>query len=197
MARTTPSAPIAELDPLTRRVLKVCDGVGQFIEYWGFKAVYGRIWTLLALHGGAMSQSEIARTLHVSRSLVSSAVSEMIDYGLLRPVGDHRNAPYEAVLDVWPTITDVLRAREWMLLEGARQSLEAALDEAEATLAQGRTPTFEPGRIRLLLSMTELAQAALRLLISVRMPRGAEKFGGWINKAMSFTRKMQALRPAS
>jgi DNA-binding transcriptional regulator GbsR (MarR family) len=187
--------PPAENDALTRRVLKVCDGVGQFIEYWGFKAIHGRIWTLLALHAEPMSQSDIARTLHVSRSLVSTAVAELVEYGVLRAVGEHRNAPYKAVLDVWPTITDVLRAREWMLLESTRQSLEAAREEAEDAEARGEQPRFDPSRIRLLLGMTELAQTMLRMLISLRTPRGTEKFSRWLQAAMGFAKKMQRLRP--
>ncbi len=186
--------PPADVDPLTRRVLKVCDGVGAFIEYWGFKAIHGRIWTMLALKGVPASQSDIARTLQVSRSLVSTAVSELVDYGLVRPVGDHRNAPYEAVLDVWPTISDVLREREWMLLEGVRQSLEAARDTPSAP---GDPDGWDADRVQLLLTMTELAQAVLRLLIRLRLPRGADRVSGWLTRALGLAQKMGRSRLAS
>jgi DNA-binding transcriptional regulator GbsR (MarR family) len=183
-------------DALLRRVLRVADAVGAFIEYWGFKAIHGRIWAVLALHGAPMPQSEVARLLGVSRSLVSTAMSELADYGLVRPVDDHRNAPYEAVLDVWPTISEVLREREWMLLESVRQSLEAARDEAEQLRARGEVPTFDPARIVLLLNMTELAQTVLRLLISLKLPRGAEKVSGWLVRAMGMAQKLARPRLA-
>ena len=34
---------------INRRVMEVCDSIGDFIEYWGFKAIHGRVWALLAL----------------------------------------------------------------------------------------------------------------------------------------------------
>ena len=43
--------------------------------------------------------------LGVSRSLVSLAISELTDYGLVRATSEARNAPWEATWDVWPTIT--------------------------------------------------------------------------------------------
>lgn len=190
-------AETAPVDPLNRRVLRVADAVGAFIEYWGFKAIHGRIWTVLALHGAPLPQTEVARLLGVSRSLVSTAISELVDFGLVRPINDHRNAPYEAVLDVWPTISDVLREREWMLLETIRQSLEGARDEAEAARGRGEVPGYDPERIKLLLSMTELAQMVLRMLISLKLPRGAEKVSGWLVRAMGMAQKLGRLRAAS
>lgn len=184
--------PPADLDPLTRRVLRACDGVGAFIEYWGFKAIHGRVWTLLALAGRPMPQSELARTLGVSRSLMSGAVHELTEFGLVRPVGEHRNAPYEAVLDVWPTISDVLREREWMLLEGVRQALGGARDAAR----EAPEPRWDPERIQLLLTMTELAQAVLRMLIRLRLPRGADRVSGWLTRALGLAQKMGRMRMA-
>ena len=84
-----------------RRLLHVCETAGAFIEYWGFKSIHGRVWTLLALSKEPISQVEVARILTVSRALVSQAMAELVSYGLVRPKGDHRNAPYEAVMDIW------------------------------------------------------------------------------------------------
>ncbi len=169
--------------PLERSVARVCDEAGRFIEYWGFKAIHGRIWTLLALHRRPLSQSEISQLLGVSRSLVSGAVSELVGYGLAKSVGSHRNAPYEAVMDVWPTISDVLRSREWMLLEGARVALDGAIEEAQYARDTGQATRWDIDRMLMLLSMTEMAQGLLKLLISIRAPRAAERFGGWLKGA--------------
>src|SRR4051812_41709734 len=65
----TTAAPPPGRDPLTTRIGQVCDAVGAFIEYWGFKAIHGRIWALLALRNGPLAQAEIAKTLGVSRAL--------------------------------------------------------------------------------------------------------------------------------
>ena len=123
------ASPAPGTDRLGAKVRHVCEAVGDFIAYWGFKAIHGRIWTLLALRREPMSQVEVADFLQVSRSLVSGAMSELVEHGLVRPLSEHRNAPYEAVVDIWPTISDVLRDREWMLIEAARLALEGAVEE--------------------------------------------------------------------
>jgi DNA-binding transcriptional regulator GbsR (MarR family) len=177
-------------DSMTQRILAVCDAVGSFIEGWGFKSIHGRVWALLALSKKPIPQIEIAETLAVSRSLVSLAVAELTQYGLIRPVGEARNAPYEASFDVWPTITDVIRSREWMLIERARVSLESALAEAEYR-EEARLPNdYDLGRIRLLLAMTELAQATLKAILAVKMPRSLDAFGQWLGRTRGAIEKL-------
>ncbi len=178
---------------LSRQIVQVGDAIGAFIEYWGFKSIHGRVWTLLALHDGPMAQSEIARALDVSRSLISGAVSELTDRGLLRPVGDHRNAPYEAVNDIWPTISNVLRSREWMLIESIRMTLEAALEELEYAESVGHPLRWKTDRVRMLLAMTELAQNLLRMLMSVRLPQTTDRFGAWFKKATTLANRLRSM----
>lgn len=180
---------IRALDPTTRRVLGVCDAIRAFIEYWGFKSIHGRVWTLLALRAEPVAQAEIAGTLGVSRSLVSGAVAELSRLGLVRAVGEHRNAPYEAVMDFWPTIADVLRGREWMLLERARLALEAAIDEVERGPSDG--PRYDAGRMKVLLAFTELGQALLRTLMTMRAPRTPDRLGAWIKGAASVVHRVR------
>jgi DNA-binding transcriptional regulator GbsR (MarR family) len=180
-------------DRLGAKVRQVCEAVGEFIAYWGFKAIHGRIWTLLALRREPMSQVEVADFLQVSRSLVSGAMSELVEHGLVRPLSEHRNAPYEAVVDIWPTISDVLRDREWMLIETARLALEGALEELELAGSSGAAE-YDLDRTRFLLSMTEMAQAFLRLLIGIRVPRKLEGLGEWLKNSGNFIRKLRELQ---
>jgi len=187
-----PAAEIPDAaDAATRRVLHACEAVGAFIEYWGFKSIHGRVWTLLALRAQPMAQSEIASTLGVSRSLISGAVSELVRHGLVRATGDHRNAPYEAVMDFWPTIADVLRGREWMLLERARMALEGAIDEVERSAELGEPVVWDAGRMKVLLAFTELGQALLRALMSMRAPRAPERVGHWLKGAVSMVHRVR------
>jgi DNA-binding transcriptional regulator GbsR (MarR family) len=180
-------------DRVAGRILEVCDAVGVFIEYWGFKAIHGRIWTALALHREPLSQIDVAEFLGVSRSLVSGAMSELTSHGLVRPLSDHRNAPYEAVIDIWPTISSVLREREWMLIESARVALEGAIEEAELSSA-GDAQRYAIDRMRFLLRMTELAQAFLRLLIGIRVPHKLEGLAGWLKSSSKFIQSLRDLR---
>jgi HTH-type transcriptional regulator, glycine betaine synthesis regulator len=177
-------------DTLSRRVLEVCSASGEFMEYWGFRAIYGRVWTVLALGREPMPQTEIAELLGVSRSNVSMSIAELTKYGLVRAIGEHRNAPYEAVMDVWPTISEVLRSREWMLVESVRTALEAAIDEAELATSKGVAHPYDIERMKLLLGMSEIAQSFLRILMRIRMPQNTAGVGRWVTRASKFIKNL-------
>lgn len=166
-------------DRLDHRVQQVCSAAGTLIEYWGFKSILGRTWAYLALRGHPVAQTDVADALGVSKSLVSSAITELVGYGVVRQVGEGRNAPYEAVMDVWPTITDILRQREWMLLESTRMALEQAEEEAHA----GGPAGYDPSRIQLLKAMIESIQRLLGILISLRMPDTHAGVQSWLETA--------------
>ena len=196
---------------LQRSMLSVCDACGDFIEYWGFKAIHGRIWAYLAISSQPRSQKELAEALGMSKGSISIAINELTDYGLVKPSADYRHAPYEAVMDVWPIISGVLREREWMLLETARLTLEGALTELERVqvaatrLRGGATPEqknslsghsglqFNAGRVRILLQMTEWAQSILKLIINARIPRAPERWGAWMGRAVKWSHSLKGL----
>lgn len=160
-------------DPLTQRVLDVCERTGDFIAWWGFRAIHGRVWTLLALLDRPLAQRDIAEFLGVSRALISGAVAELEAWDLVVRVGDDRRAPLVANLDVWPVITHVLRTREWMLLEGVRVALDAAVQEAHLRARRGQPPVFSQERLDHLVELTELAQRVLQVILELRsVPHG-------------------------
>lgn len=154
-------------DPLTQRIVEVSDQIGAFIEYWGFRAIHGRVWTLLALTDRPLAQIDIASLLGVSRALVHSAVTELEEWELVRRTGTNRRAPIEANTDVWPVILSVVRQREWAMLEAVRLSIDAALVAAQLhERSTGQTP-FSTERLRELAQLTELAQSFLKALLSL------------------------------
>ena len=175
-------------------IVEVCDSVGQFIAWWGFKAIHGRVWTMLALSTYDLTQAELARRLGVSPALVSGAIHELQAYGLVRQVdsGQGRSTAWQAVMDVWPVIGDVLRNREWVMVETARSALEAALEEVELAQGEGELD-YDPGRLRVLLALTETAQAMLHMLVSLRVPRQAEHLGESLVKASALLRALRGL----
>ena len=145
-------------------ILNVCSACGRFIEYWGFKAIHGRIWAYLALHKGPLSQTEMAHALGVSRSQINRSIAELCEYGLVQQVMTHHHAPYEAVLNVWPIIAKVLQQREWVLIEEARAAMEEAQNWMTSEDPQIQNYSFE--QLQHLLKMTEWAQNGLNLLIA-------------------------------
>ena len=177
-----------QTERLDTAVLEACDAVGAFIEYWGFKNVLGRVWALLVLHKEPLTQIAVAERLGISRSLVSSVVAELVERDLVRPVTDHRNSPYEAQLDVWPTIAGVLKQREWPILEQARSAFELTLEEAELT--ESADQPYDVARLRTLLNMTEVAQSMVRMLITLRVPSRLD-VGEWVGRASALIRGLR------
>lgn len=164
---------IEGLEPL---VLAVCDAVGEFIEYWGFKAVHGRVWTLLALSAEPVAQVKIAETLNVSRSLISAVVSDLSQRGLVSPTSDRRNAPYVAITDFWPVVAGILRSREWVLIEEAKTALEALLAAGDGPGAAVDEGEYDMTRARALLTVTDAALNVLRLVIKYPPGTGSERW---------------------
>jgi len=180
-------------DPLTRKVLEVCSAVGVFIEYWGFKSVHGRVWTLLAMRRKALAQSEIAELLGVSRSLISGTIHELVKLGLVRPVGEGRHAPFEAILDVWPTVSEVLRSREWMIVESVRTALDAAIEEAEYLELKGEETPYDLARMKTLMHLSRTAQAFLKMLMKLRVSENAESLAAWIGRTAGVIKSLSSL----
>jgi len=193
-------------------MLSVCDACGDFIEYWGFKSIHGRIWAYLAISHRPLSQKQLAEALGMSKGSISIAMNELIGYGLVKPSADFRHAPYEAIMDVWPIISGVLREREWMLLETARITLEGAITELERVhpernkqegkenkpseqmrgFSSTSEPEFNASRLRILLQMTEWAQSILKLIINARIPR-ASGWGTWMGRAVKWRQSLKSL----
>lgn len=186
------SQPGARRDgPVSARVQEACMAIGEFVDYWGFKGLHGRVWALLAMHRHAINQAQIAKELGVSRASVSAAIAELTRYNLVQATSTRRNAPYVAIMDVWPTIADVLRKREWMLVEVARGAISAALEEVERA---GEADTDYSGdRLRALLSMTGLAQSLLKLLVTLRAPTPATltELRRWGGRATTFVHRVR------
>jgi DNA-binding transcriptional regulator GbsR (MarR family) len=190
-------AAIDSADPLTDhveindRVLEACDAIGEFIEYWGFKATHGRVWLLLAINKEPVAQKALGEMLSLSRGTISTVVADLVDHGLIKAVSDHRNAPYVAVTDFWPTISTVLRRREWRLINGAYTALAALADTLEHAAEEGGETPYDLERIRNLINAAEMAQRVLNLLINLPMPAQSDRVKGWFDTVSRIARRLR------
>lgn len=93
--------------------------VGDFIRYWGFRKIHGQIWTILYLTGKPLSGVEITSALKVSKALVSPALQELQNDGLIVEVisENSKTKRYQAVENVTEIIQKVLRRRELPMME--------------------------------------------------------------------------------
>jgi DNA-binding transcriptional regulator GbsR (MarR family) len=101
-------------EKLAPEVLQLAHAVGQFIEYWGFKAIHGKVWTLLYLSKDPLSAVELSRKLQVSKALMSFSIAELLEYEVIKPVGKgiKRTLFFRANPHITSVILNVLRRRE-------------------------------------------------------------------------------------
>ena len=137
----------------------LAEAVGQFIDYWGFRSVHGQIWCVLWLAKRPLCVIEISKVLNLSKALISPALVQLEDYGLMVQVGsmDSRKKFYQAVPDVMPTIQKILQQRERTMLDTAA---------IRAKRLQSTSPTIlDQNRLDKLQSMVQSAKQGLELIL--------------------------------
>lgn len=108
----------------TPELQDLAEQVGEFIEYWGFKRVHGRLWTHLYLSEHPMDAAEFIQRLGISKALVSMTLSDLLEYEVIQPAGKSERGTelFTANPDTTQVILNVLRHREKRMLsriEGA------------------------------------------------------------------------------
>jgi len=98
-----------------RKVL--ADSVGDFIKYWGFKEIHGKVWLTIYLSDKPITAKELTNHLGVTKGLISTALSELIAYRVVNKVslGDARSPGYTSSQDLLEVILNILQNRELKL----------------------------------------------------------------------------------
>jgi DNA-binding transcriptional regulator GbsR (MarR family) len=117
------------------QIITLAHGVGDFIQYWGFRRIHGQVWTLIYLAKEPLHATEIVNRLGVSKALISLAINELVEYGLISQTSEpeRKIKTYTANPKMFTVIRDVLRSRELPLLERVvndQRNLEEVLSEA-------------------------------------------------------------------
>lgn len=143
--------------PLTPTAERFVLHWGEMGARWGVNRSVAQIHALLFLEGRPMHAEEIAETLAVARSNVSTSLRELQGWKLVRLVhlaGDRRDH-FETFTDVWELTRTIVRER---------QSREIAptisvLRELLADPAVGREPALAKRRIKETLDLLETLTA--------------------------------------
>jgi DNA-binding transcriptional regulator GbsR (MarR family) len=103
--------------------------VGEFMEYWGFKRIHGRMWTHLFVAEKPMDAGELIHRLGISKALASMTLKDLLAYEVILPAGRSTRGTdlYRANTDTIGVILNVLRQREQVLLS----KITDAFDELE------------------------------------------------------------------
>jgi DNA-binding transcriptional regulator GbsR (MarR family) len=111
------SIPGAETVPT--ELCELASEVGNFIRYWGFKKIHGKIWTHLYLSKVPLDAGTLMRRLNVSKALMSLSLHDLMDYEVILEAGksDKGTQLFTANQDVVTVIVNVLKRRERKMLE--------------------------------------------------------------------------------
>lgn len=106
-----PDNKLFELDELAEKV-------GEFIQYWGFKKIHGKLWCYLFLSKTPLDAQYFIDRLGISKALVSQSLTELKDYQVILEAGksERKTLIYIANPNITDVIFGVLRAREKKLL---------------------------------------------------------------------------------
>jgi len=136
---------------------KLATEVGQFIRYWGFKKIHGRIWTHMYLSPTPLDASTLMKRLRVSKALMSLSLHDLLNYNVIKPAGKSARGTqlYEANCKVLDVILNVLRLREEKMLERLDSNYKALCSTNPSE------DSVEPCRLANLGSMINLAKETL------------------------------------
>lgn len=127
---------------------------GNLGERWGVNRSVSQIHALLYASERALTAEEIAATLSIARSNVSTSLRELQGWEIVRPVtvmGDRRTF-YEAEVDLWTLVSRIAQGRKARELDPAASALRHCLAAAERDRAVSPVAT---GRLRSMLEFVE------------------------------------------
>ncbi len=138
--------------------------VGQFMEYWGFKNIHGRIWTHLYTSKLPLDSIELMARLKVSKGLMSLALRDLVEYEVILSdhIGRHGTTFYRANSNLLSVITNVLENRETQMLKQAKKSCETLQRVKPQSLEKAG---LDAEKIQSILNLTQSAQILLQTFL--------------------------------
>ena len=100
---------------------------GEMGSAWGVNRSVAQIHALLFFHGKPLHAEEVAETLGIARSNVSTSLKELQNWNLIRTthvLGDRRDW-FETSLDVWTLFRTVVRERKEREFDPTTRALQA------------------------------------------------------------------------
>jgi DNA-binding transcriptional regulator GbsR (MarR family) len=140
--------------------------IGEFIEYWGFKNVHGRIWTHIFLSAEPLDAADLIDRLGISKALVSMSISDLLEYEVIQIAGKSPRSTitYRSNPDIVLVITNVLRKRERRMLSrvsAATRLLKTLPADCRASVK------ISDDRIQVLNEMVKTAESSLDTILEM------------------------------
>jgi DNA-binding transcriptional regulator GbsR (MarR family) len=158
---------------------------GEMGTRWGVNRTVAQIHALLYLSPKALAAEEIADTLNVARSNVSTSIRELESWGLVRPVHvlGERREHYGSMKDVWEMFRVIVEQRKRREVDPTVQLLRRCLAELEA---EGGRDAYTRERLEEMAEFFEAATGAYGEIsqVSPQTLRGLLKMRGKIRKLL-------------
>lgn len=144
----------------------LADQVGDFIEYWGFRKIEGRIWTYLFLSKTALNAEQLMQLTGISKAMLSLSLQQLLEYDVVRKAfpDRERGQAYIANPNVMEVIGQVLRTRERQLLGKIHSSYHCAKESLKAE----PSTSIHPERLQFLGQMVKSSVKLLDSFLSLQ-----------------------------
>lgn len=106
---------------------------GEMGTKWGVNRTVAQVHALLYISPKPLAAEEIANTLSVARSNVSTCLHELMGWGIIRvvPVLGDRRQHFESLKDVWELFHIIVRERKKREVDPTIQVVRECVEEAE------------------------------------------------------------------
>lgn len=128
---------------------------GEMGNRWGINRTVAHIHALLLISPKPLNAEEIADTLSIARSNVSTSLKELLSWEIIKPVhlmGDRREH-FESLKDTWDIFRTIAEKRKRREVDPTLTALRECLTEFEAS---GAEADYAKTRIRDILRLFEL-----------------------------------------
>jgi DNA-binding transcriptional regulator GbsR (MarR family) len=156
---------------------------GEMGTRWGINRTVAQIHALLYLSPKPLAADEIAATLDVARSNVSTSIRELETWGLVRPVHvlGERREHYESMKDVWEMFQVIVEQRKRREVDPTVQLLRRCLAELDG---ESRPDAYTRERLQQMMEFFQSATTAYEEVrqFSPQTLRGLLKMRGRLRK---------------
>ena len=152
--------------PSLTEIENLSEQVGEFVYYWGFKRIQGKIWAHLFLANRPLDAADLISRLQISKALISITMRELLDLEMVMDAGKSAKGTqlYSANPDIMRVLTHVLQNRErrtFARMQVAQENLNRLNPDAM------QKNELDPNKIKQLGEMIQTASKLVEQILKI------------------------------
>lgn len=150
---------------------RLAEDMGEFMAFWGFKRVHGRLWTFLALADQPLNAGQLIQRLRVSKALMSLSLHELLRFELILPAEGTTQGKrcYRINPEVKEVIARVLASRERKMIDRIGRGLKTV---SVLSIREKRKAGISPQALSVWIQLNRASLTALDQFIGhFKVPR--------------------------